>query len=297
MSPGQADAGATGAATVAGVVGWPVSRSLSPRIHAAWLAAAGIDGLYAPFAVAPERFDRFVEGLRGGAVAGLNVTAPHKARAFALADVRTPAAAAAGAANLLRYDAQGGLTADNTDGAGLLAALRAADALHGPVLLIGAGGASWGAAAALAGEGVELRVANRTVERAEALAAAFGAHAFGLDRMDAAAEGARLVVNATTLGFGATGGAGGDGGGEAPPVAWARLAPGATAMDMVYAPLRTPFLRAAAAHGLSTVDGLAMLIAQARPSFAAFYGRPPPEGVDVRALCLAALGEAREPPE
>ena len=274
----------SGAAVVAGVVGWPVRHSLSPLIHSAWLEAAGIDGLYAPFAAAPERFDGFVNGLRGGAVAGLNVTLPHKARAFALADTRSPAAQAAGVANLLRFTAEGGLQADNTDGAGLLAALREAGALHGPVLLLGAGGASWGAAAALAGVGLELRVVNRTFERAEALAAAFSAHAYGFDRLEAAADAAALVVNATSVGLG--------GRGEL-ALPWSRLAPGAAAMDMVYVPLVTPFLGAARMHGVRTVDGLAMLVAQARPAFAAFYGREPPSEVDVRALCLAALGEAQ----
>ena len=273
----------TGRAVVAGVVGWPVEHSLSPLIHGAWLKAAGIDGLYAPFAVPPERLDAFVDGLRGSNVGGLNVTLPHKARAFALTDSRSPAATAAGVANLLRFTADGGLQADNTDGAGLIAALREADALHGPVLLLGAGGASWGAAAALAGVGLELRVANRTVERAEALAAAFGAHAYGFDRLQAAVDGVALVINATSAGLG--------GRGEL-VLPWSGFRAGAVAMDMVYTPLRTAFLRTAQAHGLATLDGLAMLIAQARPSFAALYGQEPPADTDVRALCLDALGEA-----
>lgn len=276
--------GPTGAAVVAGVVGWPVRHSLSPRVHGAWLAAAAVDGLYAPFAVPPQRFDAFVEGLRGGAVAGLNVTLPHKARAYELADTRSAAAIAAGAANLLLFGADGRLHADNTDGAGLLGALREADALRGPVLLLGAGGGARGAAAALRAAGIgDLRVANRTPARAQALCAGLpGARAFGLDALDSAADGAGLVVNATSAGLG---------GGEAPAVPWRRLAAGAAAMDMVYVPLATGFLLAARAHGLRTVDGLAMLVAQARPSFAAFYGREPPAEVDVRGLCLRALGE------
>lgn len=274
--------GPTGAAVVAGVVGWPVRHSLSPLIHGAWLAAARIDGLYAPFAVPPERFDAFVAGSRGGALAGLNVTLPHKARAFALADTRSQAAEAAGAANLLLFDAEGGVHADNTDGAGLVGALREADALRGPVLLLGAGGAAQGAVAALLAAGVaDLRIANRTPERAVALAAGRpGARGCGLDALAAAAEGAALVVNATSAGLG---------GGGSPDVPWPRLAPGAVAMDMVYVPLETAFLTAAKARGLRTVDGLAMLIGQARPAFSAVYGRPPPAEVDVRALCLRAL--------
>ena len=280
--------GPTGAAVVAGVVGWPVRHSLSPLIHGAWLAAAGIDGVYAPFAVPPARFDGFVAGLRGGAVAGLNVTLPHKARACELADARSPSAEAAGAANLLLFDPGGGLHADNTDGAGLVGALREADALRGPVLLLGAGGAARGAAAALLDAGVaDLRIANRTPARALALAAhRSAARAYGLDALDAAADGAALVVNATSAGLT----------GEPPALPWARLVSGATAMDMVYVPLETPFLAAARAHGLRTLDGLAMLIGQARPSFTALYGRPPPVGTDVRGLCLRALDEARARP-
>ncbi len=274
----------SGAATVAGVAGWPVRHSLSPLIHAAWLADAGVDGAYVPFAVPPGRFAAFVEGLRGGAVRGLNVTLPHKEAAFALADRRSGAAEAAGAANLLLFEPDGSVAADNTDGAGLVGALEAADALRGPALVLGAGGAARGAVAALLLRGMEVRVANRTRARAEALADGLPAlRAFGWEALDAAADGAALVVNATRAGLE------GDG---AIPLPWDRLAPGAAAMDMVYAPLRTPFLRAAEARGLATVDGLAMLLGQARPSFAAFYGVQPPAEVDVRALCLRALGEA-----
>jgi len=274
----------TGAAVVAGVVGAPVAHSLSPRIHTAWLHAAGVDGVYAPFEVVPGRFDAFIEGLRGGALRGLNVTAPHKARSLALADVADPAAQEAGAANLLLFGADGRVEARNTDGLGLLEAFAEQApslSLKGArVVILGAGGAARSAAVALRRAGAaDLRVVNRTLTRAEALAAELNATAFGWPDMGAALRGANAVINATPLGRG----------GDAPlDLALEGLAPGAAAMDMVYRPLRTRFLVEAERRGLHTVDGLAMLIGQARPSFDAFYGRPPPR-IDIRAAALEAL--------
>ncbi|MBW0150242.1 MAG: shikimate dehydrogenase, partial [Phenylobacterium sp.] len=111
----------TGGAKVAGVVGSPVRHSLSPLIHNAWIDGLGLDAVYAPFSPPETGFEAFVQGLRGGAIAGLNVTLPFKEQALALADAPSPAAQAAGAANLLLFKADGHILADNTDGTGLLA--------------------------------------------------------------------------------------------------------------------------------------------------------------------------------
>jgi shikimate dehydrogenase len=275
----------TGAAVVAGVVGSPVTHSLSPLIQGAWIEAAQLDAVYAPFAAKTEDFGLFVKSLRGGVIRGLNVTVPFKERALALATNVGERARRAGAANLLIFEPAGAIVADNTDGVGLLAALAEQapgfDVTSGPALILGAGGAARGAAAALVDAGVpEVRVVNRTHERAQALAEAVGAKAMALDA--AAFDAAVLVVNATTLGLG---------GGAGPAAAFRAMAPGAVALDMVYRPLRTEFLERAAKAGLATVDGLAMLIGQAAPSFEAFFGAAPPD-IDLRALCLAALGEA-----
>jgi len=277
----------TGAAVVAGVVGSPVRHSLSPLIHNAWIAAAGLDAVYAPFTPPASGFAAFVAGLRGGAVRGLNVTVPFKEEALGLADRASPRARAAGAANLLVFEASGEIRADNTDGLGLLAALAqqapGLDIAAGPVVVLGAGGAARGAVAALQAAGAaDIRIANRTAARAEALAATFGVRA---GRPDGAAlfADAALVVNAS---------AGGLGGGEGPACAIDAAPRETVVMDMVYAPLRTVFLAAAQARGQRTVDGLAMLIGQAGPAFEAFFGVPPPGDVDVRGLALAAL-EAR----
>jgi shikimate dehydrogenase len=277
----------TGATLLVGVAGAPVTHSLSPLIHNAWIAASGVDAVYVAFPTAPAGFAAFVAGVKGGVVRGLNVTVPFKEEALALAGRRSARASHAGAANLLVFGADGAIDADNTDGEGLLAALSLQapgyDLRAGPVAILGAGGAARGAAAALADAGSpEIRIVNRTRDRAKALAEMVGAPCRALGADDpAAADGATLIVNATTLGLG---------GGAGPTVAFERAASGAVALDMVYRPLRTEFLARAAAAGLTTVDGLAMLIGQAAPSFAAFFGQAPP-AVDVRALCLTALGE------
>jgi len=276
----------SGKTVVAGVVGAPVTHSLSPLIHNAWLGAAGLNGVYVPFTPPVVTFEAFAFGLRGGAVRGLNVTVPFKETALAIADRASGRALAAGAANLLLFGSDGRIEADNTDGEGVFYALAsqapAWTVAAGPVVILGAGGAARGAASALAAAGVtELRIVNRTRGRAEALAAAIGPAARAVDPGLAAFEEAALIINATTLGLG---------GGAGPAAVLGAAAGGAVVLDMVYRPLRTEFLQRAAKAGLTCVDGLAMLIGQAIPSFEAFFGAPPP-GIDVRALCLAALGE------
>jgi shikimate dehydrogenase len=277
----------SGAARVAGVVGQPVSHSLSPLIHGRWIEAAGLDALYAPFAVAPGGFAAFLAGLRVSGMRGVNVTLPFKEEALRRADRADQAACAAGAANLLLVGPDGSLDARNTDGIGLLAAFagQAPDWLPsaGPVLVLGAGGAARGAAAALGAAGARVRVVNRTQGRAEALAAALpGVEAWPVERLAPALADVTAVINATSLGLGGEG---------RPPLPFAALPPGAVVMDMVYKPLRTPLLQDAAAAGHPTVDGLAMLISQAEPSFEALFGTPPSANADVRTLALQALGE------
>ncbi|HEY8615338.1 shikimate dehydrogenase [Phenylobacterium sp.] len=274
----------TGRTVVAGVAGNPVAHSLSPLIHNAWLAKAGVDGVYVAFSPPADGFRRFAEGLRGGAVRGLNVTVPFKEDAFALADRLSPRAKAAGAVNLLVFEADGTIAGDNTDGEGLLGALaRQAgfDPTSGPAVILGAGGAARGAATTLAAAGSpEVRIVNRTLARAEAIAGLADGVAFPLDKVAAALDGAAVVINATTAGLS---------GQAALDVPLGRAPDHAVVMDMVYKPLVTPFLQQARDRGLRTVDGLEMLIRQAAPSFEAFFGRPPPQDVDVRGLALAAL--------
>jgi shikimate dehydrogenase len=269
---------------VAGVVGRPIAHSLSPLIHNAWIEAAGLDALYAPFSPTPENFERFIKGFRGGAIRGLNVTAPFKERALELADEADQVARRAGSANLLLFGADGLVEARSTDGLGLVKAFEEQapgfDFEAAPVVVLGAGGAARAAAAAMLDAGApEVRVVNRTASRAEELVFAFKhrIRALPLAEADRAMAGAGALINAAA-------------GGPSPPVS--ALPDGAVVMDMTYRPLKTALLKAAEARGLRTVDGLAMLIKQAEPSFEAFYGRPVPADVDVRALAEAAVEAA-----
>jgi shikimate dehydrogenase len=271
---------------VAGVAGRPVRHSLSPLIHNAWLAGAGIDGVYVAFSPAETGFAALVDGFRGGVVRGLNVTLPFKAEALALADQASDAARAAGAANLLVFREDDEVMADNTDGVGLLAALRDQADFQpnaGPIVVLGAGGAAQGTVAALLAAGApQVRLVNRTRARAQALADFFGPKVSVSDWVDLAdaQSGAAALINATSLGLA---------GGAPLDVDLTPLPATAVVMDMVYKPLETPLLAQARGRGLRAADGLAMLIGQAAPSFEAFFGQPPPAEVDVRALALKAL--------
>jgi shikimate dehydrogenase len=271
----------TGAATVAGVVGRPIAHSLSPVIHNAWIEAAKLDAVYVPFAPPDDRFERFIAGLKGGAIRGLNVTAPFKERALALADDADVTARDSGSANLLLFDDDGAIEARSTDGHGMIAAFAEQapdlDLTVGPVAILGAGGAARAAAAALLNAGApEIYVLNRTAARAEELvfalkSARVSAHA--LAQAEAVFPRAQAVVNAAA-------------GGPPPPLS--ALPEGAVVMDMTYRPVRTALLQAAVARGLSIVDGLAMLINQAQPSFEALFGQAPPS-VDVRKIAVTAM--------
>jgi len=264
----------------AGVIGWPVAHSRSPRLFDHWFARYGIDGRYMPFAVAPESFPYVFPALARCGLQGVNVTLPHKQQALAMADAATPAAEAIGAANLITFAADGAITADNSDGFGFTSSLRAGapewTADRGPALVLGAGGASRALIHALVEGGCpEVRLANRTRDKAAALAASFERVSV-VDwehRSDALADAA-TVVNATSLGM--TG---------QPPLDLALDAAPAHAVvtDIVYTPLETPLLAAARARGLTAVDGLGMLLHQARPAFSAWFGVEPEVDEDLRA--------------
>lgn len=268
----------TGAAMVAGIAGNPVAHSLSPVIHNAWLAAGGIDGAYVPFAPADAAgFEGLVAAGRAGLIMGLNVTAPFKEQAFALADQATAAARLTSSANILQFE-NGRVLADSSDGIGLMRGLKEQapdlDVAGRPVVMLGAGGAARAGSGALVEAGAEVRIVNRSPERAEALAADLGPSVRVMTAEDAF-DGAALVINALSV---------------APTIDFDRIASGTVVMDMTYKPLATPFLTAARERGLPTVDGLAMLIGQAAPSFEALFRRPPPP-LDLRALLMKHLGE------
>ncbi len=264
----------------AAVVGLPIDHSLSPVIHTAWLEAAGIDDRY--LALAPASPEELMVLLDSADLVGCNVTAPYKPHAFRWAEERGvgigPEARATGSVNLLLLGERP--EARSTDGQGLIAAIRARVPDHdfsgGPIVILGAGGAASAAVHALRSEGsTDIRLVNRTLGRATAQASHFGSgvSAWSLDAVAGALEDAHMLINAASHV-------------ESPSLGG--MAREAIVMDMSYRPLTTPLLAAAEAEGLTTVDGLAMLIGQARPSFSALFGCAVPD-VDVRGLCLKVL--------
>lgn len=276
---------ASGAAKLGGVIGWPIAHSLSPRLHGLWLHQYRIDGLYAPLAVRPEHLAQVLAALPKLGFRGVNVTLPHKERALALVHEATSSARRIGAVNTIVVDAHERLIGSNTDGFGFIESLReqAPDwrADRGPAVVLGAGGAARAIVVALLDEAApEIRLVNRTSDRARSLAAEFGGsiRAMPWTERAKALEGAALLVNTTTLGMH----------GQPPLDLDPRLLPPeAIVCDIVYAPLETPLLAAAKARGNPTVSGLGMLMHQARPGFAAWFGPVPEVSPALRAELLA----------
>jgi shikimate dehydrogenase len=268
-------------APFAAVVGWPANHSLSPLMMRTWLDAAGLEGCYGRVEIPPEQAERFFKSLPDLGWAGVNVTLPHKDTALAAADHATAGAEAIGAANLLTVDGSGHLRADNTDIIGIESALHEDDQT-GPAVLIGAGGAARAALFHLSRQDRDITVVNRTRAKAEALVSAYDRPIKVTTDLYGALSGASLVINATSLGMA---------GHPALVPDLSRTRADALVFDMVYTPLRTGLLTAAAKAGRRTADGLTMLIGQARPSFEAFFGARPPENNDGRAKLLIQLGE------
>lgn len=279
----------SGKARLAGVMGWPVAHSLSPRLQGYWLETYGIDGAYVPLAVKPEDFAEAVRMLPRLGFAGANVTVPHKEAALRAVDEVEDLARRVGAVNTIVVREDGSLYGRNTDGYGFMENLRAGapawNATAGPAVVVGAGGAARAIVAALLDAGVpELRLINRTRARAEQLAEEIGGAITVFDWEDRAdaLDGANLLVNTTTLGM--TG---------HPPLELGLSSLPATAVvtDIVYVPLETPLLAAARERGNATVDGLGMLLHQARPGFAAWFGHEPEVTEDLRTFVLDALSK------
>jgi shikimate dehydrogenase len=258
----------TGAARVAGVIGWPIAHSRSPGLHGFWLARHAIDGAYVPLAIHPEKLVAAVRGLRAAGFRGLNVTMPHKQAVMALCDRLEPSAARAGAVNTLVFGADA-IIGSNTDGPGYIANLVAhgADPTAGPALILGAGGGARAIAAALLDLGAPVTVCNRTPARAEALAAVLpGVRIAPWEARAKVLAGHALLVNTTQLGM--TG---------QPPLDMNldAASPGLVVSDIVYVPLETPLLADARARELRVVSGIGMLLHQAVPGFSAWFGVTP----------------------
>jgi len=274
----------SGRSRIAGVMGWPVSHSRSPRLHGYWLRRYGIDGCYIPLPVRPEDFAAALRALPKLGFAGANVTVPHKEAALATVDRVNAEAHRMGAVNTIVVAADGTLEGRNSDGFGFIENLRSsvADwrARAGPAAIVGAGGAARAVAVALIDAGVpELRLINRTVERAERLAGDVGGpiQVYGWPERARAMADVALLVNTTTLGMAGQ-----------PPLELdlASLPTAAVVNDVVYSPLATPLLAAAEARGNRVVDGLGMLLHQARPGFAAWFGIEPEVTPELRRFVL-----------
>lgn len=265
------------------VIGWPVAHSRSPMIHGHWLKTYGIDGSYGREAVQPGEAAAFFSGLRERGYAGCNITLPHKEAAFAAVQETRPAARAAAAANTVWFEG-GKLVGDNTDSAGFIANLRAEAPnvrLAGcTVSILGAGGAARGVVFGLLDAGAaEVRLFNRTRDRADRVAASFGAKvkAFDWSEREIRSRDVGLLVNTTSLGMRSA---------DALEMDVSRLDSNCVVADIVYVPLVTPLLAAAKARGLATVDGLGMLLHQAVPGFERWFGVRPEVTPELRALLM-----------
>lgn len=278
----------SGKARLAGIIGWPVTHSLSPVLHGHWLAEYGIDGAMVPLAARMEDFSLVIDGIRRAGFAGVNVTVPHKEAAFAIAHRVDAAAKSAGAANLLIFHGAD-IEARNTDSIGLAESLREnIGPLNGAsVVLLGAGGAARGAILALEMLGAgKIYLLNRDAGRAKSLAASLAPEVKAvlepgsLGDWSNVAGGAALVVNSTSAGMG-----------NNPPLALdlSALPKSAAVCDIVYNPLETKLLKDAAARGHKTIDGLGMLMHQAVPSFEAFFGVRPKVTPALREALVKAL--------
>ena len=276
----------SGKAKLAGILGWPVSHSLSPRLHGFWLNEYDLDGAYLPLAVAPENLKQVLSALPLMGFQGVNLRVPHKVAALEIVDELTDVARRIGAINTVFINPDGRLTGTNTDGEGFLASLREGASSwqpdEGPAGVLGAGGAARAVLVALIDAGVpNIRLFNRSREGAEALAAALGGpnHVFDWDNRNDHLDGAVLLVNTTTLGMQ----------GQPPlDISLDGLRATAVVTDLVYAPLQTGLLIQARERYLTTVDGLGMLLHQAVPGFEGWFGRRPEVSARLRTHLLEA---------
>ena len=262
----------SGKSKVAGVMGWPISHSRSPMLHGYWLREYGIDGVYLPFSVDPINLEAALRALPALGIVGTNLTVPHKEAALEICDYVDDTARWIGAVNTIIVQNDGSLFGRNTDAFGFIENLKAESswqAADGPAVILGAGGAARAVVAALINEGVtNIRIVNRTFERARALADAFddACQPIGWPDVSESLRQSALLVNTTTLGMT---------GQPMLNLTLDTLPATAVVNDIVYAPLETDLLREAAMRGNPVVDGLGMLLHQARPGFAAWFGHEP----------------------
>jgi shikimate dehydrogenase len=271
----------------AGVIGWPISHSLSPYLHRFWLKEHSVHGEYLPVAVNAEKLEEFLKGLADNGWRGINITLPHKQAAMEFVDDLDPTARRIGAINTIIVKRDGSLKGTNTDGYGFLKNLQGFqsewEAVDGPVVVLGAGGAARAVLMALIESGSsEIRLVNRNQIKAEDLVAEFNGPIKVYDWSDRSAilSEARLLVNTTSLGMT----------GQAPlKINLKKLPLSAVVNDIVYTPLETELLKNARRRGNRTVDGLGMLLHQARVGFSAWFGVDPEVSNSLRTHVLSAM--------
>jgi shikimate dehydrogenase len=279
----------SGKAKLAGILGWPIGHSRSPRLHNYWLAEHKIDGAYLPFPVKPEHLGDVLRALPKLGIGGVNLTIPHKEAALGHLDHVEPEARLIGAVNTVIVGTGGLLFGSNTDVEGFRASVLASGAqlaTDRPAIVLGSGGAARAVVAALAALGFPaIRIVNRTAARAalmidslKPLGPALTSVAW--DDRAATLAGAGFLVNTTSLGMT---------GEPALDLDLSALPSDAAVADIVYAPLETPLLAAARARKLAAIDGLGMLLYQARPGFKAWFGVEPQVTPALRDYVLQAL--------
>ncbi len=278
---------------VAGIMGWPVGQSRSPLIHNYWLQKYGLQGDYIRLPVKPDSANGLkdaIAGMRAMGFAGCNLTMPHKTAALPFVDHLDPMAKRMGAVNTLVFADDGALSGYNNDGFGYVESLREVGYTHfakGPITVLGAGGAARAVMLALADAGAtEIRLVNRTDSNAAQVAQQF-THEFGVPvravpwtQRASALEGCSLLINATSQGMY---------GQPALELSLDSLPLSALVSDVIYVPLETPLLASAKARGHQTVNGLGMLLNQARPAFKAWFGVMPEITDELRSKVLATF--------
>jgi shikimate dehydrogenase len=272
---------------MAGVMGWPVMHSKSPMLHNYWFKQYGLNGTYVPFAIEPSGLGAALRALHPLGFAGCNLTIPHKQEALKFVDEVDPVGRSMGAISCVVVRPDGSLRGSNNDGYGFIenilehAPQTRFDA--GPIAVIGAGGGARAVIWGLAERGAkEIRLVNRTKARAQQIADEFNVSIKPVDWADRnlALEDCSMVVNTTSQGMV----------GMAPlDIDLARLPRYALVTDIVYTPLETPLLKAARLRGNPTVDGLGMLLHQARPAWQAWFNLDPKVTPELREMIEATL--------
>jgi len=267
---------------LAGVMGWPVMHSRSPLLHNYWFRQHGLAGTYVPLAIPPDGLAAALRALHPLQFSGCNLTIPHKQQAMAIVDEVDPVGRSIGAISCVVVRPDGSLAGSNNDCYGFIQNLRQAEpswrADAGPVAVLGAGGGARAVCYGLLQEGArEVRLVNRTIARAQAIAAEFGGpiEVLPWEQRHEALDGVAMAVNATSQGMV---------GQPALDIRLDQLPTRALAADIIYTPLETPFLAAARRRGHRTVNGLGMLLHQGRPAWKAWFGIEPEVTLELRSL-------------